>query len=67
MIFAKLVFFFLGERVETLSEHDFAKARAIGATAFPSVVLIDKEGHMMCPKGYRSEDEIKQLLEKRDA
>ncbi len=64
---AKFAFFFLSERAETLTEHDFAKARAMGATAFPSVVLIDKEGHMMCQKGYRSENEMKQLLEKRDA
>jgi len=47
--------------------HDFAKARSMGATAFPSVVLIDEEGHMVCQKGYKSEEEMRRLLEGGDA
>ena len=54
--------FFESERAALLMEHDFAKARSMGANAFPSVVIIDEEGHMVCQKGYRSLDEIKKLL-----
>ena len=43
-------------------EHDFAKARSMGANAFPSVVIIDEEGHMVAQKGYRSLLEMQTLL-----
>ncbi len=55
--------FFESERAQLLMEHDFAKARSMGANAFPSVVVIDEEGHMVCQKGYRSLQEMKKLLE----
>ena len=64
---AKFAFHYLSERGETLMLHDFAKARSMGATAFPSVVLIDEEGHMVCQKGYKSEEEMRRLLEGEDA
>ncbi len=54
--------FFESERAQVLMEHDFAKARSMGANAFPSVVLIDEEGHMVSQKGYRSLLEMQQLL-----
>lgn len=54
--------FFESERAQLLMEHDFAKARSMGANAFPSVVVIDEEGHMVCQKGYRSLLEMKNLL-----
>ena len=54
--------FFESERAQLLMEHDFSKARSMGANAFPSVVVIDKEGHMVCQKGYRSLFEIQKLL-----
>lgn len=54
--------FFLSPRAQTLMEYDFAKARSMGANAFPSVVVIDKDGHMICQKGYRSITQMKQLL-----
>ena len=54
--------FFESDRAELLMEHDFAKARSMGANAFPSVVVIDEEGHMVCQKGYRSLPEMKKLL-----
>ena len=54
--------FFGSERGELLMAHDFAKARSMGANAFPSVVVIDEEGHMVCQKGYRSLDELLKLL-----
>ncbi len=55
--------FYESKRAELLMQHDFAKARSMGANAFPSVVIIDEEGHMVCQKGYRSILEIKKLLE----
>jgi hypothetical protein len=30
----------------------------MGANSFPSVVKIDKEGHMVCQKGYMTTDRI---------
>jgi putative protein-disulfide isomerase len=54
--------FFESDRAQLLMEHDFAKARSMGANAFPSVVVIDEEGHMVCQKGYRSLLEMKKLL-----
>lgn len=55
--------FFKSERAQLLMEHDFAKARSMGANAFPSVVLIDQEGHMVSQKGYRSLSEMQKLLQ----
>jgi putative protein-disulfide isomerase len=55
--------FFQSERAELLMQHDFAKARSMGANAFPSVVIIDEEGHMVCQKGYRSLLEMKKNIE----
>ena len=54
--------FFESERAQLLMEHDFAKARSMGANAFPSVVIIDEEGHILCQKGYRSLLEMQKLL-----
>jgi len=54
--------FYESERAQLLMEHDFAKARSMGANAFPSVVLIDQEGHMVSQKGYRSLFEMQKLL-----
>jgi putative protein-disulfide isomerase len=55
--------FYQTPRAEILMQHDFSKARSMGANAFPSVVIIDEEGHMVCQKGYRSILEMKKLLE----
>ncbi len=54
--------FYESDRAQLLMEHDFSKARSMGANAFPSVVIIDEEGHMVCQKGYRSLLEMKKLL-----
>ncbi len=54
--------FFESDRAQLLMEHDFAKSRSMGANTFPSVVVIDEEGHMVCEKGYRSLFEMKKLL-----
>lgn len=55
--------FFESEKAQLLMEHDFAKARSMGANAFPSVVLIDEEGHLVSQKGYRSLLEMQKLLQ----
>ncbi len=55
--------FYHTSRAELLMQHDFAKARSMGANAFPSVVIIDEDGHMVCQKGYRSILEMKKILE----
>ncbi len=54
--------FYESERAQVLMEHDFAKARSMGANSFPSIVVIDEDGHMVCQKGYRSLLEMKKLL-----
>jgi putative protein-disulfide isomerase len=54
--------FYESQKAQLLMEHDFAKARSMGANAFPSVVMIDEEGHMVSQKGYRSLLEMQKLL-----
>lgn len=50
--------FYNSKRAEILMQHDFAKARSMGANSFPSVVKIDNDGHMMCKRGYQTIAEI---------
>lgn len=50
--------FYMSQRAEVLMQHDFSKARSMGANAFPSIVRIDEDGHMVCMNGYRNVDEI---------
>ncbi len=59
--------FFESQRAELLMRHDFAKARSMGANAFPSIVIIDEDGHMVCQKGYRSPLEMERILKDNDA
>ena len=59
--------FYKSDRADILMEHDFAKARSMGAHAFPSVVIIDSDGHMVCQTGYRSLEEMNRLLKEYDA
>ena len=54
----KFLEFYESNRAEILMKHDFSKARSMGANAFPSIVKIDEEGHMVCQKGYQSVQEI---------
>jgi len=54
--------FFHSSGAERLMQHDFSRARAMGATAFPSVVSIDEAGHMVCLKGYKEAEEIIRLI-----
>jgi putative protein-disulfide isomerase len=41
---------------------DRYKARAYGASTFPSLVVIDREGHLSVLRGYRTFGELKRLL-----
>jgi len=50
--------FYHSERAELLMQHDFSKARSMGANAFPSTVKLDEDGHMVCMSGYKSLKEI---------
>lgn len=50
--------FYHSNRAELLRQHDISKARSMGANLFPSIVIIDKEGHMVCRKGYQEVEEI---------
>ncbi len=59
--------FYISERAQNLMEDDFSKARSMGANAFPSVVIIDAAGHMVCEKGYRSLEEMNRILKEYDA
>jgi len=53
--------FFSSDRAEMLMQNDFAKARAMGANAFPSTVRIDEAGHLICIKGYKTLEELSTL------
>jgi len=46
------------------TQADAYKARSMGANVFPSLVLIDEEGHLCVLKGYRGFDEIKKFIDK---
>jgi len=50
--------FYHTDRAEILMQHDFSKARSMGANAFPSTVKIDKDGHMVCINGYKCLEDI---------
>jgi len=54
--------FYSSERAELLMQHDFSKARSMGANAFPSTVKIDKEGLMTCHSGFKSLEEIRKIF-----
>jgi putative protein-disulfide isomerase len=41
---------------------DASRARAYGASAFPSLVIIDGEGHLSVLKGYRTFEALKRML-----
>ncbi|SFV60493.1 Thioredoxin [hydrothermal vent metagenome] len=50
--------FYQSDRAELLMQHDFSKARSMGANTFPSVVKIDEDGHMVCINGYKYLEDI---------
>jgi len=54
----RFIEFFSSERAELLMRNDFAKARVMGANAFPSTVTIDEAGHLITVKGYKTVEEL---------
>jgi putative protein-disulfide isomerase len=54
---------FTSDEMKEKSKADVYKARSMGANVFPSVVLIDEEGHLCVIKGYKSYKEIRPLLD----
>ena len=50
--------FYQSKRAELLMQHDFSKARSMGANAFPSTIKIDEDGHMVCINGYKRLEDI---------
>lgn len=54
---------FDSEPMRSKTEGDAFKARAYGATVFPSLVVIDIEGHLSVIKGYRTFESLKEMLQ----
>lgn len=54
---------FESEQMQEKSQEDVYKARSMGANVFPSLVLIDEDGHLCVIKGYRSYKEMRTLLQ----
>ena len=44
-------------------QNDAFRARAYGAAVFPSLVVIDREGHLSVLKGYRTFESLKEMLQ----
>ncbi len=53
---------FRTQAMKDKTKADSYKARSMGANVFPSLVIIDEEGHLCVIKGYRDYDEIKKLV-----
>ena len=54
---------FTSQAMKEKTEADVYRSRSMGANVFPSVVLIDDEGHLCVIKGYRSYEEIQRLID----
>ncbi len=53
---------FRTQAMKEKTKADSYKARSMGANVFPSLVIIDEEGHLCVIKGYRDYDEVKKLI-----
>jgi len=53
---------FGSDEIKEKTKTDVYKARSMGANVFPSIVLIDEEGHLCVIKGYKSYEEIRRLV-----
>lgn len=54
---------FDSDEMKEKTKADGYKARSMGANVFPSVVLIDTEGHLCVMKGYKTHIELRRLLD----
>lgn len=50
------------EKSKQLAQQDKNRARLYGANVFPSLVVMDDQGHLTVIRGYRTFDELKKLL-----
>ena len=53
---------FRSDKMIEKTQADVYKSRSMGANVFPSVVIIDEEGHLCVVKGYRDYKELSKLL-----
>ena len=60
---SEFIALFVSDEMKEKTKADVYKARSMGANVFPSIVLIDEEGHLCVIKGYKSYEEIKRLLD----
>lgn len=54
--------FFTSKRAEELTNADAYKARSMGANSFPSLVVIETNGHLSTIKGYKKAEELLKLI-----
>lgn len=54
---------FTSDEMKEKTKADVYKARSMGANVFPSLVMIDEEGHLCVIKGYKSYEEIRRLVD----
>jgi len=60
---SEFIALFVSDKMKEETKADVYKARSMGANVFPSIVLIDEEGHLCVIKGYKAYEEIKRLLD----
>jgi putative protein-disulfide isomerase len=60
---SEFIALFVSDEMKEKTKADVYKARSMGANVFPSIVLIDEEGHLCVIKGYKSYEEVKRLLD----
>jgi putative protein-disulfide isomerase len=60
---SEFVRLFVSDEMKEKTKADVYKARSMGANVFPSLVLIDEEGHLCVVKGYKSYEEIRRLVD----
>ena len=60
---SEFIALFVSDEMKEKTKADVYKARSMGANVFPSIVLIDEEGHLCIIKGYKSYEEVKRLLD----
>ncbi len=62
LTYEQFISFFESDDTEKLMHLEFQKARLLGANSFPSLVIIDDEGHLVTLKGYRKFEDIVKFI-----
>jgi putative protein-disulfide isomerase len=60
--FQRFTALFASEQTIALTHRDTQQARLYGVSVFPSLVLLDDEGHLSVIKGYRKFEELTRML-----